>query len=726
MIDTKVFLSLISVFWGVGFLLPLVGKSRQAATVSLWLALLGSLFGALVSGMIWVGILPLPARLTFINLWAGFAPEFQGVSIPPLQMEFQLDKLSAFFVLLVTAFSAIVSVYSFGALNASHYERYRSRTIAAFNLFIWSTVMVIIAHDVFSLLLSLEISSLVLAYLALYKHMYYQSQPNNSVPQEKQKRARIAPQVYLALSHTSTVLLVISLIILSILAHSISFERLTFSGQYNFLLSYHLPTASFVFLLALAGLGIRAGLTPAHIWPPLVHPSAPITLHTLFTGIGIKVAIYLMYRFFFQFLEPQAGWGYSLLGLAVLTALVNVWYAISSHDLKTALAYHSVENIGIICVGIGVGLIFWKTNPFIASLGLIASLYHVLNHAVFKGLLFLATGAIDNLTHQVTEFDRLGGLIKRYGFTSAMFLIGSVSIAGFPPFNGFVSEWLTLQALLNGMIETSTPLLGLIVILLSLVLLVASFSLTAFCFYKMAGVTLLGLPRSPKSETEKWESHDVPRTMTSMMALLAGFCLLLGLTPYWMIPLLGGALKPIGVDVSILHLVSTNGFDFSFGSKLLPDNTTTPIGNLPILGMLGLALMLLAIPFFISLRHKALQPDSAWNGGTPIQEPPLHQFSSIASSFLLHDTFTIPALNRMLYKIPEYLPAHIEISPSVRSPGRVEFFSTIYNFIFDNTLRFSQAFGGWVQNRDIRRYLWYILAANLITLLIFIFIEMGK
>lgn len=712
MINTKVFLSVISFFWGVGFLLPLLKKSRLAADVSLWLALLGSLFGAIVSGMIWVGILFFHERLTSIDLRAGLAQGFQGVSIPPLRMEFQLDELSAFFVFLVTVFSVIVSVYSFGALNASHYERYRSRIIAAFNLFIWSTVMVILAHDVFSLLLSLEISSLVLAYLALYKHLYYQSQPNNSVSQEKQKKARIAPQVYLALSHVSMVLLLIALLILAIENRGMSFDDL-----YKRELSPLVPT--FVFLLALAGLGIRAGLTPTHIWPPLAHPAAPVTLHTLFTGVGIKVAIYLMYRFFFQFLEPQAGWGYLLLALAVLTALVNVWYAISSHDLKTALAYHSVENIGIICVGIGVGLIFWKTSHFIASLGLIASLYHVLNHAVFKGLLFLATGAIDNLTHQVTEFDRLGGLIKRYGFTSAMFLIGSIAIAGFPPFNGFVSEWLTLQAMLDGIIEASTPLLGMAVILFSLVLLVASFSLTAYCFYKMAGVTLLGLSRSPKSETEKWESHDAPWTMTSMMALLAIGCLLLGLTPYWMIPLLGRALQPIGLDVSILHLASTNGFDFSFGSKLFP-------GSLPISTMLGLALILLALPLLFSLRRKTVQPDSAWNGGTPIQEPPLHLFSSVASSFLLHDTFTIPALNRMLYQIPEYLPAHIEVSPSVRAPGRVEIFSAIYNLILHSLLRFSQSFGQWVQNRDIRRYLWYIFAANLITLLIFIIIEIGK
>lgn len=706
MMDTKTFLSVLSViFWG-GFFLAAIGKSRRSATTSLWLALTGSGFSATLGGMIWLGALPMPSPLASPDLWAGLRRDFENASLPHLHLEFQLDALSAFFVFLVSFFSAIVAVYSFGALNAPHYERYRSRIIGSFNLFIWSTLLVIFSHDVFSLLLSLEISSLVLAYLAVYKHMFYQSQNNPGASPQEQKKARIAPQVYLALSHTSAVFLLIALLILAIENGGMSYNDL-----YKQQLSPFIPTL--VFLLALAGLGIRAGLTPAHIWPPLVHPAAPITLHTLFTGVGIKVAIYLMYRFFFQFLEPQPMWGYLLLGLAVLTALVNVWYAISSHDLKTALAYHSVENIGIICVGIGVGLIFWKASPAIAFLGLIASLYHVLNHAFFKGLLFLATGAIDNLTHQVMEMDKLGGLLKRYGFTSAMFLIGAVAIAGFPPLNGFMSEWLTLQALLSGMIAKSTSLLGLAVFLLSLVFLTASFALTAFCFYKIVGIAFLGLPRSSKENTETWESHDVPWPMQSMMALLAIGCLVLGLTPFLMIQALGKALAPIGVDISALHLDSANGMDIA-----IPFGASS--NSLPVLGILGLVLILLAFPLLTGLRRKALKPDSVWNGGTKIQEPPTHQFSGGAASFLLHDTFTIPALNERLYQIPEYLPAHIEVSPSVRSPGRVEIFSALYNFVIHNTLRLSQSFGKWVQNGDIRRYLWYIFAVNLVTLLIFI------
>jgi hydrogenase-4 component B len=744
MTDIKIFVTAISVIFCLGFLLPMIWRDQKVSTLSLWLALAGSVLGAVVSGMMWLGFIELPARFFIdLNLWDGIAQGFPGVSMPSLQTEFLFDYLSAFFVFLVAAFSAVVSVYSFGALDAPHYRRYRSRIASAFNLFIWATVMVMIAHDIFSLILTLEISSLALAYLALYKHTLYQDEENTDlVSDEKQKNARIAPQVYLALSHTSTAFLTIVLIILAILANSTSFDWLILSGRYNPLLSVNFPISSLIFLLALVGLGIRAGLTPAHIWPPLVHPAAPITLHTLFTGIGIKVAIYLMYRFFFQFLQPQAWWGYLLLGLAVLTAVVNVWYAISSHDLKTALAYHSVENIGIICAGIGIGIIFWYTNRFIAILGLIASLYHVLNHAVFKGLLFLATGAIDNLTHQVVEFDRLGGLIKRYGCTSAMFLIGSFSIAGFPPFNGFISEWLTLQALFNSLTEKTIPFVGLVVILLSLVLLVASFALTAFCFYKMAGVTLLGLPRSPQSERENWEPKDVPRTMKSMMALLAGCCLFLGLTPGWMTPLLGLTLKPIGIaelnfsskwpDLSLIMttpVVNLPIVPITVNLPVVPTTVNLPVVlmtvNLPILPMIGLALALLAIPWLVNMRRKVLHPDSVWNSGAPIAEPPVHQLSSAATSFLFHDLFALPALDKILNQIPDYLPAHISISPSARSPQRVEFFSAVYNFLIHNTLNFSEKFGHWAQNRDIRRYLWYIFGANLIALLVFILIKIS-
>lgn len=711
MIEVQFFIMLLLIIFGLGFLLPIIWRSHKVSTISLWLALSGSFSGAIVSSAIWLSFLPLPDKFVFpLDLWKGVAQGFEGVEIPSLQLEFQLDHLSAFFVFLVTAFSVIVAVYSFAGLDAPHYQLYRPRIASAFNLFVWATVMVIVAYDIFSVILALEIMTMAFGYLVLYKHTLFQDTENtHPVTKEKQKDAGIAPQVYMAISHTSTAFLLIALLILAISAGSTSFDALYQTAL--------LPQVStLVFLLALAGLGIRAGLTPAHIWVSLVHPSSPTTTHALSLGIAIKVAIYLMYRFFFQFLQPQASWGYILLLVAVITALVNVWYAISSHDLKKALAYHSIENIGIICVGIGLGMIFWEKNSSIAALALIASLYHLLNHAVFKGLLYLATGAIDNLTHQVVDFDQLGGLIKRYGFTSAMFLVGSFSIAGFPPFNGFISEWLTLQALFHGLIEQRTlPFLGLGITLISLIMLVTSFALTAFCFYKIAGLTLLGLPRLPEGEREHWEPNDVHPAMKSMMALMAFFCLFLGVMPRLMISLLGNALQPIGVKITNLNL-SADLTLLSFGSE-------TASSSLPIIAMLGLALALFVIPWLLNLRRSVVRPSAPWNCSAPIGKLPMYQFTSSAASFLLRNLFGPNAPNKVLSSVRDYLPAHIVLSRSAKYPQEeLELFRAAYNLLIDRLLDFSENFGRWLQNRDIRRYLWYIFWANLAALLVFIMI----
>ena len=716
MIDMPFFVTSIFIVFGLGFLLPIIQRNQKASTISLSLALIGSLFGAVVSGAIWLNFLPSPNTFVVpLDLWKGLAQGFEGVGIPSLQFEFQLDHLSAFFVFLVTAFSSVVAVYSFGALSVLHYQYYRPRIASAFNLFAWATVMVIIAHDVFSLILALEIMTLAFGYLVLYKHMLFQDEESiHPVTEEKLKDARIAPLVYMAISHISTAFLLIALLILAIAAGGVSFDAL-----YQKPLSLSASTSTFVFLLALAGLGIRAGLTPAHIWVSLVHPSSPMTTHALSLGIAIKVAIYLMYRFFFQFLQPQVSWGYLLLLLAVMTGLVNVWYAISSHDLKKALAYHSIENIGIICIGIGLGMIFWEKDPLIATLALVASLYHLLNHAVFKGLLYLATGAIDNLTHQVVEFDQLGGLFKRYRFTSAMFLIGSFSISGFPPFNGFISEWLTLQALFNGLVELRTsPFLGLGITLLSLILLVTTFALTAFSFYKIAGVTLLGLPRLSESERAHWEPHDVPRIMKSMMALMATFCLFLGVMPRLIVSLLGDALQPIGIQVSVLNL--------SADPTLLSFHTETTSGSLPVFAMFGLALALLMIPLLINWRRPAVDRSTAWNCGAPTGEPPTHQFTSSAASFLLRNLFGSAAPNKILDSVPDYLPAHLLLSRSAKYPqDTLELFRAGYNLVIDRLLNFSENCGKWLQNGDIRRYLLYIFWVNLAALLVFILISVS-
>ncbi|MCA9923096.1 MAG: hypothetical protein KC421_12030, partial [Anaerolineales bacterium] len=473
LVITAVFLS--------GCLLPILYKRAVAAQLSLGLALVGSVLGAWWTGSVLVSKQPI--SVTIISLqteW--FAAGSHGIELPPLSWSLHLDNLSAFYGFLITAFAAVVAVYSFGALQAAHYQQQRGRIVAAFNLFVWSTLMVVLVSDLFSLIVVLEIMTLSFGFLTLYKHTLYQDS-TRSVTEQQAYLAALAPKTYLIISHVSTAFLVVPLLLLAINAGGVSLDLI---AAHKAALSQ--SAASVIFLLALVGAGIRAGLTPFHFWVPIVHSTSPTTIDAFSLGMGIKVPIYLMVRFFFQFLQPQPWWGYLLLLLAAITALVNVWFAIVSHDLKTALAYHSIENVGIIVAGLGVALIFaarrQEDAAFFVSLALAASFYHTVNHAVFKGLLYLATGAIDNLTGQVVRFDKLGGLMKLYPWTAVVFIVGAISISGFPPFNGFVSEWLTVQALLKGGYLLRAEPFKLGILLVGLVGLAAAFALTAFCFYK--------------------------------------------------------------------------------------------------------------------------------------------------------------------------------------------------------------------------------------------------
>lgn len=707
-----VFLVSLTLAWFFAALLPVFW--RKSVNLSLGLALLTNLAAAGFSAATWLGALKWDVWKIPVDLWRGVDVALGNQMLPPLSLEFNLDALSAFFIFLVTSFSTLVAVYSFKALQAPHYQAYAHWIASAFNLFTWSTVMVLAAHDGVSLLISLELMTLSFGYLALYKHFLYQDNKEHPVEEEKQRKAFIAPQVYLMISHTSTVFLLLAVLLLAIHADGWSYQRFASNAE-----NLSTPLMNVIFLFALAGLGIRAGLTPAHIWVSLVHPSSPTTTHALSLGIAIKVAVYLMYRFFFQFLPPQPWWGYLLLAVAVMTALVNVWYAISSHDLKEALAYHSIENIGIICAGIGFGLIFWEQNRSLAYLGLVASLYHLLNHAVFKGLLYLATGAIDNLTHQTVNIDRLGGLIHKYRFTASMFLVGAFSISGFPPLNGFISEWLTLQTGLIGLSNLQGHA-GFLVALVSLLLLVSAFALTAFCFYKMAGVALLGMPRLPEEKREKWENDDVHFSMKGVMRLMAALCLLLGVFPGLVAPQLVKAFEPLQMPENFWSSDQTAWYEFQLPKDTLPYPPHPENYRLPIRVLIVVPVALMIAVLFRGLFHPRFEthrPKIPWNCGEPLQPQPIHQYTSGALSFSLRRLFS---LGNDAPSAPEHLPARLILSESPDNPQHItEVFRLGYNRITDKLLHFSEAFGKNIQNGDVRRYLQYVFYVTIITFILY-------
>ncbi len=687
---------------------------------SLILVGLASLYALLFSGwFFWSHPMALDHAVWFSSAWAP-----QG--LPPLQWELGLDALAAFFLFLMAGFALLVTIYSFGALKAEHYAKYRHVIPGAYSLFVWGSMMAILAYDVFSLLVILEIATLAFAALSLFKMNVYRSGVLEG--EEVQRReARLAPKVYLIISHASSAFLLLGFLILAVPAQSLSFQTLIVQAARGGLTSFQNQTA---FWLLLLGLGIRAGLLPAHIWPPLVHPASPTTTHAFSLGMGIKVAIFLMIRVFFQLLQPDPWWGLVIFILAGMTALINVWYALASHDLKTALAYHSIENIGIIVAAVGLGLYAWAYGPDsplapLAGLALVAGLLHLLNHAIFKSLLYLATGAIENLTHGEVRMAHLGGVLNRFPWTGAFFLAGAWAIAGLPPFNGFVSEWLTLKANLNIFSayifhSPSNNILWreLLFILFGFLLLVTSFALTAFCFYKIAGLTLLGPRRHPQASWD--DARDASVWMLAPMAFLAGSALLIGLFPG---PFLG----------KLARILTTLGVEDVFTPAEAPVSWSIPERAWPLwsahvwLGLVAMiALGLLFVMLYFHLRH-ARKKRLAWQGGVKELSPTMAHPTGAALiwwiarkqlRYLNHEIFARHAIA----SDRDYLPAVFQLADAPQPQARqvvVEVFRYIYNYLIHKVFTFSEQFALIVQNGDVRRYVGYIAFTYLLTLILY-------
>jgi formate hydrogenlyase subunit 3/multisubunit Na+/H+ antiporter MnhD subunit len=289
------------------------------------------------------------------------------------------------------------------------------------------------------------------------------------------------------------------------------------------------PTAGIAaatLLLVLVGAGSKAGLVPLHVWLPLAHPAAPSHVSALMSGVMTKVAVYGFVRIVLDLAGPPAWWwSMVVLALGGITAVMGVLYALMQHDLKRLLAYHTVENIGIIFIGLGLALAFRAHGmASAAALALTAGLFHVLNHCVFKSLLFFGAGAVLTATGE-RDMEHLGGLIHRMPQTAFAFLVGCVAISALPPFNGFVSEWLTFQAIL---LSPQLPSWGLKFLVPAVgALLALSAALAAACFVKAFGVTFLGRPRKPAAE----RAHETDRWSLAAMFVLAALCLIAGILP---------------------------------------------------------------------------------------------------------------------------------------------------------------------------------------------------
>ncbi len=272
---------------------------------------------------------------------------------------------------------------------------------------------------------------------------------------------------------------------------------------------------------------MKAGVIPLHVWLPEAHPAAPSSISALMSAVVIKTGIYGLVRVCaFGLGTPRLSWGVLVVVLGGISATLGVLYALMQHDLKRLLAYHSVENIGIILLGLGAGMIALTAGRGdIAAIGVAASLYHVLNHAVFKGLLFLGAGGVVMSTG-TRQIEHLGGLLRRMPWTAAFFLVGAMAISGLPPLNGFASEWLTFQAFLFGFLNSTDPLIHFLFAVGGAVLALTT-ALAAACFVKAFGISFLARPRSPEAA----QARESPAVMLVPQAMLAAMCIVLGLFP---------------------------------------------------------------------------------------------------------------------------------------------------------------------------------------------------
>ncbi len=278
-----------------------------------------------------------------------------------------------------------------------------------------------------------------------------------------------------------------------------------------------------MFLLALVGFGSKAGIVPAHVWLPEAHPVAPSHASALMSGAMIKVGIYGLVRILTLLGTPPAWWGWLLIAAGASSGVLGVLFALAQHDLKRLLAYHSVENIGIILIGIGLGVLGLAHGmTTLAVIGFAAGLLHVLNHSIFKGLLFLGAGAVQHAAHTL-ELEELGGLLKRMTWTGTTFLIGAAAIVGLPPLNGFVSEFLLFYAGFLGLVQPTVNIA--VAGLISLVAMGLISGLAAACFAKAFGIVFLGTARSH----EAGDAHEAAGPMCVAMAILALLCVAIGL-----------------------------------------------------------------------------------------------------------------------------------------------------------------------------------------------------
>jgi len=413
---------------------------------------------------------------------------------------FAIDRLAAFFILIIAVVSACVALYSIEYFEHLEGGARRNLLCGCTSLFILAMVLVVASADTLSFFLFWELMAASSFFLVMYEY----GQPVT-------QRAGI---FYFVMTHLSTLFVLLGVILLWLQAGSFALAPLT--GAPTLL-------TTFAFLSLFIGFAIKSGIIPFHKWLPYAHPASPSPISALMSGVMLKVAVYGLLRFLLNVFSPDIWWGALILVFGTASAVLGVIYALKEHDLKAMLAYSSIENIGIIFMGIGLFIILQASQlPGLATLALLGALFHSLNHALFKSLLFLTSGSVIHATH-TRDIEHMGGLIHRMPKTGALFFVGALAIAALPPLNGFASEILIFISFFSS-VAAVDPLIK-VFLFICLALFALTSALSAACFVKAFGSVFLGLPRSAEGE----QAGEVPALMLAGPAILALGCIFLGL-----------------------------------------------------------------------------------------------------------------------------------------------------------------------------------------------------
>ncbi|QLE87458.1 hydrogenase 4 subunit B [Shewanella sp. Scap07] len=593
----------------------------------------------------------------------------------------RLDGLSAFMLMVISLLVVATSVYSI-----SYMKEYYGKGAYAMGFFMYSfiasMVALVVCDNAFYFIVFFEMMSLASYFLV--------------IAEQNEKSVKAGLQYFL-IAHAGSVLIMIAFYLLYRETGSLNFADFA-NAELTELQS------SAVFLLAFFGFGAKAGIITLHGWLPQAHPAAPSHASAMMSGVMVKIGVFGIIKVSIDFLGAEtAWWGYLVLAFGCVSSVLGVLYALAEHDIKRLLAYHTVENVGIILIGVGIGMIgIAKDMPIVATLGLLGGLYHLLNHAVFKGLLFLGAGSVIYRVH-TKDMEKMGGLAKLMPLTAIAFLIGTMAISALPPLNGFVSEWFIYQSLLTMSREGTLAMQSAAPI--AVVMLAITGALACMCFVKVFGICFTGGARSPQAA----KATEVPMTMVVGTASLAILCIVLGVGSPWIAPIISSVAST---------LIDTQTVTVTQGFALIPSDPSQAILSTPVIVIALTALFIVPIALVALFKGPKMASRNAgdpWACGYGYEDK-----MSVSASGV---TQPVRSMFKPLYTLRKRIdPAPLmskALQVTTQGAGSLE--PQFDNKMILPIVAFAQRIGRVVQRLqygDFRAYCLYIIVALLVLLFV--------